>query len=167
MDRGGSYAAELAAAKKAAGGRIDLGPLERHQHDGVPTPAELAREFRGIVNTLLDADAEQPGASLVDRLLYGARTIVRVRKVTHSADDTSTEAIVGRIESAVQEDRLADAAAEAKKLSAKAATPAQDWLKRMEARQSVDAALARVDTDLKAALGGGPVPSQNQKGDRQ
>ncbi|MET0568728.1 MAG: hypothetical protein ABWZ74_06580 [Hyphomicrobiaceae bacterium] len=167
MDRGGNYAAELATVKKAAGGRIDLAQLERYQHDGVPTSAELAREFRGIVNTVLDADAEQPGASLVDRLLYGARTIVRVRKVTHSADDTSTEAIVGRIEGAVQENRLADAVAEAKKLSTRAAIPAQDWLKKAEARQSVDAALARVDADLKAALGGAAVPDQNQKGDRQ
>jgi hypothetical protein len=167
MDRGGSYAVELANVKKAADGRIDLAPLERYQHDGVPTSAELAREFRGIVNLVLDADAEQPGTSLVDRLLYGARTIVRVRKVTHSADDTSTEAIVGRIEGAVQENRLADAVAEAKKLSARAAIPAQDWLKKAEARQSVDAALARVDADLKAALGGATAPGQNQKGDRQ
>ncbi len=167
MDRGGSYAAELAAVKKAAGGRIDLAPLERYQHDGVPTSAELAREFRGIVNTVLDADAEQPGASLVDRLLYGARTIVRVRKVTHSADDTSTEAVVGRIEAAMQENRLVDALAEAKKLPAKATIPAQDWLKKAEARQSIDAALARVDADLKASLGGAVVPGQNRKGDGQ
>jgi len=165
MDRSGSYAAELATVKKAAGDRIDLGPLERFQHNGVATSAELAREFRGIANAVLDADAEQAGASLVDRLLYGARTIVRVRKITHSADDTSTEAIVGRIEAAVQENRLADALAEARKLPARAAVPVQDWLKKAEARQSVDAALARVDADLKASLGG--RAASGQTGDKQ
>lgn len=165
MDKSGGYAAELASVKKAAGDRIDLGPLERFQHEGVPTPTDLAREFRGIANAVLDADAEQPSASLVDRLWQGARTIVRVRKITHSADDTSTEAVVGRIEAAMQENRLADALAEAGKLPARAAIPAQDWVKKVEARQSVDAVLARIDTELKSSLAGTGAPSQ--KGDKQ
>ncbi len=153
MDRGGAYAAELAPVKKLAGTRVDLAPLERYQHDGVPTQAELVRSFRDVANAALDADSEQPDASVVDRLLSGARSIVRVRKITHSADDQSTEAIIGRMETALKENRLGDVLAEGKKLPARAAVPVFDWLKKVEARQSVEAALASIDADLKTSLG--------------
>ena len=164
LDRGGSYATELAAVKKRGGTSFDLGSLERYQHDGVPIDAELAREFQGVANAIIDADAEQPDASLMDRLLSGARSIVRVRKVTHAPGDTSTEAIVGRMETALKEGRLGDVLAEAGKLSARAAIPAQDWLKKVEARRAVETSLAAVDSALKASLVNAPAPGQ--KGDR-
>lgn len=164
LDRGGSYAAELDAVKKRGGTNFDLGALERYQHDGVPLEAELARAFQTVANAIIDADAEKPDASLVDRLLSGARTIVRVRKVTHAADDTSTEAIVGRMETALKENRLGDVLAEAGRLSPRAAIPAQDWLKKVEARQAVQTSLAAVDAALKASLVN--APAAGQKGQR-
>ena len=42
MDRGGSYAAELAEVRKVAGNRLDLGVVQRYQSDGVPALTELA-----------------------------------------------------------------------------------------------------------------------------
>jgi hypothetical protein len=164
LDRGGSYAAELAAVKKRGGASFDLGALDRYQHDGVPLESELAREFQTVANAIIDADAEKPNASLVDRLLSGARTIVRVRKVTHAPGDTSTEAIVGRMETALKENRLGDVLAEAGKLSPRAAIPAQDWLKKVEARQAVQTSLAAVDAALKASLVN--APATDQKGQR-
>jgi hypothetical protein len=152
LERGGNYAAELAAVKKAGAGRIDLTALEAYQNSGLPTQTELVRDFRGVANAILDADAEQPDASLVDRLLSGARTIVRVRKVAPAVDDKSTEAIVARMENALRDGRLTDVLDEAKRLPAKAALPAHDWLKRVEARQSVDAGVAKIDAALKASL---------------
>jgi hypothetical protein len=164
LDRGGSYAAELASVKKRGGASFELGALERYQHDGVPSDIELAREFQSVANAIIDADAEQPDASLMDRLLSGARTIVRVRKVTHAPGDNSTEAVVGRMETALRENRLGDVLAEAAKLSPRAAVPAQDWLKKVEARRTVETSLAAVDTALKASLVNAPAP--DQKGDR-
>jgi hypothetical protein len=164
LDRGGSYAAELAAVKKRGGASFDLGALDRYQHDGVPLESELAREFQTVANAIIDADAEKPDASLVDRLLSGARTIVRVRKVTHAPGDNSTEAIVGRMETALKENRLSDVLAEAGKLSPRAAIPVQDWLKKVEARQAVQTSLAAVDAALKASLVN--APAADQKGQR-
>lgn len=164
LDRGGSYAAELDAVRKRGGTNFDLSALERYQHDGVPLEAELAREFQTVANAIIDADTEKPDASLMDRLLSGARTIVRVRKVTHAAGDTSTEAVVGRMEIALKENRLGDVLAEAGKLSARAAVPAQDWLKKVEARQAVQTSLAAVDAALKASLVN--APAAGQKGQR-
>ncbi len=164
LDRGGSYAPELAAVKRLAGTRLNLAPLERYQHDGVSPQADLVREYQRVANTIIDADAEQPDASLVDRLLSGARSIVRVRKVDHRPDDTSTEAIVGRMQVALKEGRMNDVLAEARKLPAKAAVPAQDWLKKVEARQAVDASLAAVDAALKASLAGTAPAGQKGSG---
>jgi hypothetical protein len=165
MDRGGSYTAELAPIKKRGSVKADLSAIERYQHDGVPTQAELVRSFRSVANAILDADAEQPDASVVERLLSGARSIVRVRKVTHPAGDRSTEAVVGRMETALKEGRLDDVLAEAKTLPPRAAVPADDWLRKVEARQSVDKAIAAIDAELKVSLGSAAPAAQ--RSDRQ
>ena len=92
IDRGEAYAEELAAAKKVGGVTLNFAPLERYMQEGAPAPPELAKSFRKVANAMLDAEAEPPDATLVDRLLSGARSIVRVRKAGHAADDTSLEA---------------------------------------------------------------------------
>lgn len=154
LERGDKYQGELAEVKRIAGTRLDLAALERYQSTGVPTIPELARAFRTVANSVLDADAMPEGASVVDRLLTGAKTIVRVRRTTHADNDDSAEAIVARMETALTDGRLGDVLAEAKKLPPRATAPAQEWLGKVEARQSVDTALASIDAALKSSLGG-------------
>jgi hypothetical protein len=108
VERGESYADELARAKRLAGSTINLAPLERSMREGVPTPQELAASFRGVANAMLDAEAETP----------------------------------------------ADVLAQSKKLPPKAAIIGEDWIKKVEARQSIDQAIATVEASLKASLGG-------------
>ena len=151
IDRGESYADDLARVKKVAG-PLNLKPLERYMLEGVPAPAELSKSFRPAANAMLDAEAEKPDATLVDRLLSGARGIVRVRKAGHAADDTSVEAVVGRMEAALKEGRLDDVLANAKKLPPKAALAGEDWVKKVQARQAVEQALADVEAQLKASF---------------
>lgn len=55
--------------------------------------------------------------------------------------------------------------AEAKKLPARAAVPAYDWLKKVEVRQSVDAAITSIDAELKASLE--RLTPGGQRGDRR
>lgn len=154
LDRGQKYAAELAEVKKAAGGRIDLAPLERYRDQGVATIADLGREFRTLTGAILDADGDPADGSVVDRLWAGAKSVVRVRKVNHTADDKSVEAIVGRIEQALKDNRLGEAVEQARLLPPKAAQPAQAWLEKVEARAAVDRALAVVEGQLKSSLAG-------------
>jgi hypothetical protein len=162
MDRGEPFAAELASVKKAAGDRLDLKPLERYMREGVPATAEIAKSFRKVSNAVLDAEAEPADASLVDRLLSGARSIVRVRKSGHSPDDTSAEATVARMDAALKEGRLAEVLEQGKKLPPKAALVAEDWLKQVEARHAVDQAVADIEGVLKSSIAGsrptGPEP---------
>lgn len=164
MDRGQKYAPELAEVKKVAGNRVDTASLEKFQNVGVPPVAELSRSFRTIANAVIDADAQPADGTIVDRLLSGAKSVVRVRKTSHGPNDSSAEAVVARMETALKEQRLGDVMTEAQKLSAKAAAPAQDWLKQVDARRTVDVALAAIDEALKTSLGAGPA---GQKGTKQ
>ncbi|MCC7252748.1 hypothetical protein [Hyphomicrobium sp.] len=158
LDRGQGqgYAAELEDVRKASAGQIDLSALERFKDTGVATPAQLKAEFRPLINAVIDADLEPADGSVIDRLLAGAKSVVRVRKVSHDAGDTSTEAIVARIDTALDEGRLGDVLAQAKALPLKARMPMEDWLIKVTARDTVDKAIAAVEDRLKASLSGAP-----------
>ena len=164
MERGTPYASELAEVKKVAGTRVDLAPLEAYRNEGVPTLAELTRGFRPVANAILDAEREKTDGSVVDRLMSGAKTFVRVRKTAHAAGDTSPEALVARVETALKTGRLGDVLAEAKTLTVKPPA-ATEWLAKVEARQAVDAALATMDAALKSSLGAGAadIPAAPKK----
>jgi hypothetical protein len=162
MERGQPYARELDEVRKVAGGVIDLTPLDRYRNEGVQTLPELTREFRAVANAIIDAEAEKGDGSVVDRLLSGAKTFVRVRKTAHASGDTSAEAVVARMEAGLKAGRLDIVLAEAKALPQQPGA-AKDWLLRVEARQTVEAALAAIDRALKSSLGAGPAPEGQGK----
>jgi hypothetical protein len=162
IDRGAPYAAELAQTRKVAGSTVDLAPLDRFALEGVATSTQLRQDFRAIAFNIIDADQQPQEASIVDRLLAGAKSVVRVRKTSHSADDKSVEATVGRIEEALNQDRLADVIEQAKLLPPPSLAAAQDFLNKVQAREAVDRALASVETQLKASLAAAPAePNDN------
>jgi hypothetical protein len=153
IERGEPYANELALVKKLAGETLDVRPLERYMREGIPTQAELARSFRRAANAMLDAEAEQPEATVLERLWAGARSIVRVRKAGHKAEEAGVEASIARMEGALKEGRLGDVLAEGKGLPPKAALAGEGWLNKVAARHAIDQALADIDRQLKASLG--------------
>src|SRR5262245_34042803 len=80
IDRGKAYAPELEQARKVAGNVVDLSALDRFALEGVPTATELRGEFKPIAFKIIDAQEQPAEASIVDRLLAGAKSVVRVRK---------------------------------------------------------------------------------------
>ncbi|MGE0768870.1 MAG: COG4223 family protein [Hyphomicrobiaceae bacterium] len=167
MERGLPYGRELAEVAKVSGSRINLAPLEPYRNQGVPTLAELTRSFRPVAHAILDAEAEKADGTVMERLLSGAKSFVRVRKTTHARDDKSPEAVVARIEDALDAGRLADVLTETKSLD-RQPDVAKAWIAKVEARQTVDAALKSIDDALKASLGAGPAdqaaPAAQKKG---
>lgn len=163
MDRGDRYAAELAAVKKIGGDTLNLAPLERYSLEGVPTLPDVTKEFRRVANTAIDAEAEPADASVFDRLLSGARGIVRVRKAGHNPDDVGAEAVVGRMEAALKEGRLGEVLAQGKKMPPKAALAAEEWLRKLEARHAVDQSVADIEAALKSSLGAYRTPATEPK----
>ena len=162
LDRGGSYATELSELSRVAGGKIDLAALERYKDTGVPTIAALRQEFRSVAHAIIDAANMPADASALDRLLMGAKSIVRVRRIEHSPDDMSVEAIVARMEQALAESKFAAVLEQAKQLPPKALEPAEGWLAKVEARAAVDRAIASVEDQLKASLSGQAVEKRTQ-----
>lgn len=152
MDRGDRFTAELEATKKAAGGLVNLVPLERHMLEGVPTLAALAKDFRRVANAAIDAETEPADAGVLDRLISGAKNIVRVRRTGQGSEDASAEAVLGRMEAALKDARLGDVLAQGKTLPPRAALAAEGWLKKLEARYAVDRAVADIEAQLKTSL---------------
>ncbi len=157
MDRGDRYSAELEAVKQAAGGALKLAALERHKLDGVQTQPQLAKQFRAVANAAIDAEAEPADASVLDRLVAGAKGIVRVRKAGHDPSDTSVEAVTGRMEASLKEGRLGEVLAHGKTLPPKAALAAEEWLRKVEARHAVDQAMSEIEAGLKSSLAARPA----------
>lgn len=156
LDNGQGYAPELATVAQASSGKFDLAALDTFKDDGVPPPATLAKDFRPVANAAIDAEVEQAEGGVVDRLIAGAKSVVRVRKLNHAPDDKSTEAIVGRMEIALNEGRLEDALTESKQLPPKALESAKPFLDRVAARVSVDRAVNQIEGQLKSSLGAAP-----------
>jgi len=163
MDRGDHYARELDAAKKVAGNTINLAPLERYSLNGVPTLAGLSKDFRRFANAAIDAESEPADASVLDRLMAGARSIVRLRKAGHNAEDTSVEAIIGRMEGALKDGHVGEVLAHGKRLPPKAALAAEDWLRKLEARHTADQAVANIEAALKSSLAVQRLPATEPK----
>jgi hypothetical protein len=154
LERGDSYARELEAAQKAAGGTINLAALEPSSTTGVPTLGALVQDFKRVSGVALDAETDQPDASVIDRLMAGARSVVRLRKTHHTPDDTSAEATLARMEVALKDGNIGEALAQGKRLPPKAAAAAAPWLSRLEARYTADRAVALIEADLKSSLAG-------------
>ncbi|MFO7478324.1 MAG: hypothetical protein R6X03_08275 [Methyloceanibacter sp.] len=152
IDRAQGFAGELEAVRSASGGRIALAPLEAYQDGGVLALADLKSTGRPALDAILDAGSTPEDASVWDRLLSGAKSVVRVRKVRHEGDENSLEATVARIEDALNAGRLADVIAEIDKLPPESRERISDWRDKVAARLSVDQAIAATEAELKAAL---------------
>lgn len=163
LDRGGSYAQELAEVARVGGGKIDLSVLERYKDQGVPTLPDLVSSFRPVAHAVIDAASVPAEASTFDRLLQSAKSVVRIRRTDYRPDDPSVEATVSRMEKALADGQLPEVLAEARKIPAPAIDPAESWLAKLEARAAVDRALASVEEQLKSSLSGqGPVEKRVQ-----
>lgn len=166
IDRGQSYTTELDAVRSVSGGRIDLAALDRHKDGGVPSLADLQRDSRRAINAMIDAGTNLKEGSLLDQFVAGARSVVRVRKSEFAPGDTSADAIAARMEAALVSARLGDVLTEANKLSPGAQAAAKDWIGQVEARASIDAAMAAIEKQLKSSLTGsaGSGPASKDPG---
>ena len=162
LDSGHNFATELAAVQKVAGNRVDLTALTKLQDSGVPSLAELTKEFRSAADKAIDADAAPESAGVVDRLWAEAKSVVRVRRIDLKPDDKSTEATIGRMQVALSDGRLADVLEAAKELSPAAQDAAQPFLDKVAARVSVDRALAGLQSQLKSSIAAGSQPPPKQ-----
>jgi hypothetical protein len=159
VERGQPFAAELEAVKTASGGSLDLKALAPFKESGVPTLADLKEQGRPVLLAAIDEAAIAPDSSVWDRMMAGAKSVVRIRKVDAEPDEVSTEAIVARIEKSLEEGRLGDVLAETDKLPPQSSEKLADWRTKVAARHSVEQAIAATESELKAALAPPDAPA--------
>ncbi|MFM1816689.1 MAG: hypothetical protein RLZ98_3384 [Pseudomonadota bacterium] len=156
VDRGDSYATELAAVGRLGTARLDLAGLEKFKEHGVPSVQNLAAEFRPLTYQIIAADNASKDETIIGRLMSGAKSVVRVRRVGDDVEGDGAEAVVARMEAALDKGQLNRVVELSSALSEKAMIPAaKEWLDKVRARASVLAAINNVEAQLKSAIGSG------------
>ncbi len=98
------------------------------------------------------APAPAPEGGFLDRLQANAEKLVRIRPIDEAPGD-NTAAVVSRAQAKAARSDLAGAVAELNALPANVRTPADDWIKKVEARNAAVNAGRRLVADAFAALG--------------
>lgn len=147
---GAPFTAQLAAAKQAATDAAIVSPLESFAGSGVPDDAALARELVALLPSLEPKPVAQPAPSgLLDRLEASAAKLVRIKPVGEGADDGSA---LARIAAAARRNDVAAARRDLSRLDASQRSPAESWIKRVDARDAARKAAADFAAQALAAL---------------
>ena len=152
VERGAPYQAELAAVKSFGAEESALAPLAPFAAEGIPKAAALAREFTGLMPSLLQVSGTvSRDGSLLARLEAHAENLVRITPVDAPAGDDASAA-VARMNSEAARGDFAAVLADAARLPDHARAVAESWVKKVEAREAAIAASRRIAADALAAL---------------
>jgi hypothetical protein len=153
VERGDPFATELAAVKPLAANPQALAPLEPFAGSGMPTAAALARELTGLVPAMQRLTAAPPAqGGFLERLQANAEHLVRIRPIDETPGDDPA-AVISRIEAKAARADIAGALSEFAKLPAPVRAPAEEWIKKAQARDAAVDASRRFAGDALAALG--------------
>jgi hypothetical protein len=153
VERGDAFTVELAAAKATGANAQTLAMLEPFATSGLPKPSVLARQLSDIAPAMLRAmAAPAPANGFLDRLQANAEKLVRIRPIDEAPGDDPA-AVIGRAQAKAARSDFPGAVAELKALPANLRTPAEDWIRKVEARDAAVNASRRLVTDALAALG--------------
>jgi hypothetical protein len=153
IDRGGAFANELETYATVAPQSPELEQLKNLAATGVPSRSELAASFGDAANVMIAASqTSEPNAGFFERLANSAQSLVRSRPVGSVEGDT-VDAIVARMEVAINRGDLDAAVLESAKLPDEARAAGADFLAKLTARRDTDALVSKALTSALAASG--------------
>jgi len=153
VERGDPFVAELSATKVNGVDPRTLAPLEPFAANGLPSAALLARQLSDLAPEMLKSNAAPtPAGGFLDRLQANAEKLVRIRPTDEVLGDDPA-AVVSRAQAKAARSDFTGALAELNALPANVRAPAEDWIKKVEARNAAMDASRRVVADALAALG--------------
>ncbi len=153
VDRGVPFAPVLAMTKPFVKDAKQLAPLEVFAATGVPSVATLSRQLSGLAPALYQAAGVPPRDNgLIERLTANAEKLVRIRPV-QDVPGSDPIAVIMRVELRAAHSDLAGALTELAKLPANVREPAEDWIKRAEARTAAIQSGNQIAAEALAALG--------------
>jgi hypothetical protein len=143
-DSGTGFAADLAMLKALGMDGEDVAALEPLAKRGAPTIATLQAAFPSVADAILAAaDAADPDAGFFDRVAAFGRGLVSVRPTAPIEGDTP-EAIVSRMQDAVNRADLATALEERETLPPEAQSASASWATAASDRAAIDAIIERL-----------------------
>jgi hypothetical protein len=156
IERGGPYAAELAAARKvappSAGPALDA--LIANAETGVQRQSQLVESFPAVAAAVTRTSLiPAPNNGFWDRLEHEAATLVSVRRVDGQGSDAASAA--ARAEKALRAGDLFGAVRELGALDGAPAEAAKTWLTAARARLAAEQGLADLTAATAAVLNGG------------
>lgn len=153
IDRGGSFANELETYATVAPQSPELEQLKGLASAGVPSKSELAASFSNAANAMIAASqVSDPNAGIFDRLASSAKSMIRSRPVG-AVEGDSVEAVVARMEVAINRGDLDAAVLESAKLPDEARAAGAEFLNHLTARRDTDALVTRALTSALGAAG--------------
>jgi hypothetical protein len=153
IDRGGAFANELETYATVAPQSPELEQLKNLAATGVPSRSELAANFSDAANAMIGASQKtDPNAGFFERLSNSAQSLVRSRPVG-AVEGDSVEAIVARMEVAINRGDLDAAVLESGKLPDEARAAGADFLAQLTARRDTDALVSKALTSALSASG--------------
>lgn len=153
-DEGSPFAADLAMLAAVGADPTDLAALKPLAEKGAPSSATLAAEFPAVADAILLAtSAVDPNAGFFDRVAGFGRSLVSIRPTAPMPGKTP-DAIVSRMQAAVDLGDLTAALAEREALPAEGKAASADWAARAADRVAIDGLVAKL-VQSSAAPGGG------------
>ncbi len=135
---GGPFATELAMLKTLGIDNAEIANLEPLAAKDTPSVAELQNQFPAVADAILVATSSTgPNAGFLDRLGAFGRGLVSVRPTT-AISGSSPEAVVSRMQAAVDKGDLATALSERKALPADGQTASAAWAEAATDRVAID-----------------------------
>jgi hypothetical protein len=119
----------------------------------VPNAARMSAELLALVPKLLPAAQQSTattGTGIVERLQAGAAKLVKIERTDSVGDDRG--AVVARVTAAAVRNDFNEARRQLKTLSPEDRAAAQDWLDKVDARDTALAASRQFAADAMAAL---------------
>lgn len=151
IDRGGSFMAELEAYASVSSNTEIVDGLRDYAASGVATINQLSDQFPSVHNRIIAVgEGLEVDASVADRLMASARSLVQVRTVG-DVEGEGADQIAARIEARLKESDLAAALAEWESLPDAAKNASARFADQLRARQSVDVMVSKALSGAMAA----------------
>ncbi len=150
INEGHPFAQELAAVENLSSSKLPISDLAPYKDAGVPSLAQLQRDFQETVSTVIQKHYHGKADSIMGEMLSRARAVIQVKPSGDAGD--SVEAIVGRMEAALKAGDLRTALTEGAALEGPAKEELQAWFEHAQARAAVDEAIRKTDQEVLASL---------------
>lgn len=145
------FEVELNAIKAVAGESEAFAKLSSYAAKGLASEVTLLNQFDGLLEAALVADLKGEGKSILDRFIGNAKSVISIRKTGNVAGD-GTEAVLARMEVAINAKDLDAALQTAQDLDGPAKMVFADWIASTDARLDAKDLMRQVSAEILTSL---------------